>query len=39
MLQKLPLAFVQVKSSSKVVKSEHWLNEIRQIIYFLYRTK
>ena len=39
MLQKLPIAFAQVKSSSKVVKSEHLLNEIRQIIYFLFLTE
>ena len=36
MLQRLPIALAQVKS---VNTSENLLNEIRQIIYFLYRTK
>ena len=36
MLQILPLALAQAKA---VNTSEHLLNEIRQIIYFLYREK
>ena len=36
MLQRLPIAFAQVKGGST---SENLLNEIRQIIYFLYRAK
>ena len=36
MLQKLPIALVQVKA---VNTSENLLNEIRQIIYSLYRAK
>ena len=36
MLQRLPLALAQAKA---VNTSEHLLNEIRQIIYFLYREK
>ena len=36
MLQRLPIALAQVKAGNK---SENLLNEIRQIIYFLYRAK
>ena len=36
MLQRLPIALTQVKASNT---SENLLNEIRQIIYFLYREK
>ena len=36
LLQRLPLALAQAKA---VNTSEHLLNEIRQIIYFLYREK
>ena len=36
MLQKLSVALAQVKAGNT---SENLLNEIRQIIYFLYRTK
>ena len=36
MLQRLPIALVQVKSGNT---SENLLNEIRQIIYSLYRIK
>ena len=36
MLQKLPIAPVQVKASNT---SENFLNEIRQIIYSFYRAK
>ena len=36
MLQRLPIALVQVKAGNI---SENLLNEIRQIIYSLYRTK
>ena len=36
MLQRLPIALAQVKAGST---SENLLNEIRQIIYFLYRAK
>ena len=36
MLQRLPIALVQVKA---VNTPENLLNEIRQIIYFLYRLK
>ena len=35
-LQKLPIALAQVKAGNT---SENILNEIRQIIYFLYRAK
>ena len=35
-LQRLPIALAQVKAGST---SENLLNEIRQIIYFLYRAK
>ena len=36
MLQRLPRALAQVKAGNT---SENLLNEIRQIIYFLYRVK
>ena len=36
MLQRLPIALAQVKSG---ITSENLLNEIRQIIYFLYQAK
>ena len=36
MLQRLPIALAQVKAGHT---SKNLLNEIRQIIYFLYRTK
>ena len=36
MLQRLPKALVQVKSGNK---SENLLNQIRQVIYALYRAK
>ena len=36
MLQRLPIALVQVKVGNK---SENLLNEIRQIIYSLYQEK
>ena len=36
MLQRLPISLVQVKSSNN---SENLLNEIRQIIYYLYKSK
>ena len=36
MLQRLPIALVQVKISNT---SENLLSEIRQIIYYLYLTK
>ena len=36
MLQRLPIAFAQVKASNN---SENLLNEIRQIIYSLYQSK
>ena len=36
MLQRLPVALTQIKASNN---SESLLNEIRQIVYFLYRTK
>ena len=36
MLQKLPIALAQVKAGNN---SESLLNEIRQIIYFLYQSK
>ena len=36
MLQRLPIAFAQVKASNT---SENFLNEIREIIKFLYRAK
>ena len=36
MLQRLPIALVQVKTVNTL---ENLLNEIRQIIYFLYRLK
>ena len=36
MLQRLPIALAQVKPDST---SENLLNEIRKIIYFLYRAK
>ena len=36
MLQRLPIALVQVKAGNT---SENLLNEIRQIIYSLYRAK
>ena len=36
MLQRLPIALAQVKASNS---SENVLNEIRQIIYSLYRAK
>ena len=36
MLQRLPIALAQVKAGNT---SENLLNEIRQIMYFLYREK
>ena len=36
MLQRLPIALAQVKAGNT---SENLLNEIRQIIYFLYQEK
>ena len=36
MFQILPIALAQLKAG---YKSENFLNEIRQIIYFLYREK
>ena len=36
MLQRLPIAFAQVKASNT---SENFLNKIREIIKFLYRAK
>ena len=36
MLQRLPIALVQVKAGNN---SENLLNEIRQIFYFLYQSK
>ena len=36
MLQRLPIALVQVKAGNN---SENLLNEIRQIIYSLYKSK
>ena len=36
MIQRLPKALVQVKAGNN---SENLLNEIRQIIYFLYQSK
>ena len=36
MLQRLPITLAQVKAGNK---SENLLNEIRQIIYFLYQSK
>ena len=36
MLQRLPIAFAQVKAGNT---SENFLIEIRQIMYFLYREK
>ena len=39
MLQKLPIALAQVKVYLKCSISEILLNEIRQIIYFLYRAR
>ena len=36
MLQRLPIAFAQAKSGNN---SENLLNEIRQILYFLYQSK
>ena len=36
MLQKLPIALAQIKASNN---SESSLNEIRQIVYFLYQSK
>ena len=36
MLQRLPIALAKVKTGNT---SENLLNEIRQIIYFLYRAK
>ena len=36
MLQRLPISLAQVKVSNK---SESLLNEIRQIVYFLHRSK
>ena len=36
MLQRLPIAFAQVKAGNN---SESWLNEIRQIVYSLYQSK
>ena len=36
MIQRLPIALAQVKEGNT---SENWLNEIRQIIYYLYREK
>ena len=36
MLQRLPIALAQVKAGNN---SEKLLNEIRQIVYFLYQSK
>ena len=36
MLQRLPIALAQVKAGNN---SESLLNEIRQIVYFLYQSK
>ena len=36
MLQRLPIAFAQIKAGNT---SENFLNEIRQIIYYLYQAK
>ena len=36
MLQRLPIVLAQVKAD---ITSENLLNEIRQIIYFLYQAK
>ena len=36
MIQRLPMAFAQVKAGNN---SENLLNEIRQIIYLLYQSK
>ena len=36
MFQRLPIALVQIKAGNN---SESLLNEIRQIVYFLYRLK
>ena len=36
MIQRLPIALAQVKAGNN---SENLLNEIRQIVYFLYRSK
>ena len=36
MLQRLPIALAQIKAGNT---SENLLNEVRQIIYSLYRTK
>ena len=36
MLHRLPIALVQIKASNN---SESFLNEIRQIVYFLYQSK
>ena len=36
MLQRLPIVLVQVKAGNN---SESLLNEIRQIVYFLYQSK
>ena len=36
MLQRLPIALAQVKADNN---SENLLNEIRQIVYFLYQSK
>ena len=36
MLQRLPIAFAQIKAGNT---SEDFLNEIRQMIYYLYQAK
>ena len=36
MLQRLPIALAQVKAGNN---SENLLNEIRQVVYFLYQSK
>ena len=36
MLQRLPIALAQIKAGNN---SESLLNEIRQIVYFLYQSK
>ena len=36
MLQRLQIAVAQVKAGNN---SENWLNEMRQIVYFLYQSK
>ena len=36
MLQRLPVSLVQVKADNN---SENLLNEIRQMVYFLYKSK